>query len=183
MRMKTGTMTRIGLMAAISVVLSYFPEFVLFPPFYKLDFSFVPVLLAGYSLGLVPGLIVLFIKNVGRLLATDTFGVGQLADIMVGTALLVPGVLLYQRNRTLKGAIIGLVVGVCCMVVIGVAANAFILLPVYMGDGLSGFLEANPGFLWVATAPFNAIKGLVISVVTALLYKRLARFLKRGLTA
>ncbi|MDR3051528.1 MAG: ECF transporter S component [Oscillospiraceae bacterium] len=178
-----GRLTRIAMMAAISTVLSFYPEIPLafFAPWLKIDFSFVPILLTGYALGFWPGVIVLLIKNAFKLLQTTSAGVGEVADILVACALLLPAVLAYRRKRTRGRALIGMVIGIVCMTAVGVMANQWILLPLYLGEALPRWSAENPAYLWAAAAPFNLLKGIVICGVTYALYKPLSRFLKNGL--
>lgn len=178
-----GKLARIGMMGAISAVLGFFPEIpmVFFAPFLKLDFSYVPMLLTGYALGFGPGLITLVIKNVFQLLTSNSAGIGQLADMLIGIAMLLPAILIYSTQKSRKTALWGMLAGIVSMMLVGVLSNRYILLPFYYGDGLSGFLAKNPGFLWVAIAPFNLVKGAADCAVTYVLYKRLSPFLKRGL--
>ena len=92
----------------------------------------------------------------------------------------------HTLTARLTGA--ALLLGTVCTAVVGVLVNKFIMLPFYMGafhmdmQGILGF--ANVGgvdsewkLLLLITAPFNLIKGLVISVLTALLYKRVSPIL------
>lgn len=183
--LNTGMMTRIGLMGAISIVLGFFPEIPMafFAPWLKLDFAYVPVLLTGFALGFWPGFIVLALKNLFQLLTTNSAGVGQLADMLIGTAMLLPAVLVYGRMRTRKGALLGILAGILAMAVVGVLANRFIMLPVFLGAGFTAFMEKNPYILWIGVLPFNLIKGAAVGLITFLLYKYLAPFLKRGLKA
>lgn len=184
-RMDVGKLVRIGMMAAVSTVLGFFPEIPMafFAPWLKLDFAYVPMLLTGFALGFWPGFAVLTVKNIFQVITTNSAGVGQLADMLMGTAMLLPAVLIYNRNRTRKGALIGMAVGVIGMVIVGVLVNRFLLLPVFLGDRFVGYMQDNPYILWIAVVPFNLIKGVAVSAVTFLLYKHLSQFLKRGLRA
>lgn len=184
-RMDTGMMTRIGMMCALSTVLGFFPEIPMafFAPWLKLDFAYVPMLLTGFALGFWPGFIVLLVKNLFQLLTTNSAGVGQIADMLMGVAMLLPAVLIYRANRTRKGALVGMVTGTLAMIVIGVLVNRFLLLPFFMGDSFAAYMEKNPYVLWIAVAPFNLVKGASVSLVTFILYKHLSPFLKRGLKA
>ena len=125
----TMMITRVGVLGAIAAVLAYIPGIPIIPPIYKLDFSNVPALLGGFSMGPLPGLCILLIKDLVSLLNTSSMGVGELADIMTGAAMMIPAALIYKRRRTLKGALIGLAVGVVSMVAVGAAANYFIMIP------------------------------------------------------
>lgn len=181
-RMDIGRMARVGMMCAISVVLAYLEiPLTFFAPWLKLDLSYAPVLLTGFALGFPSGFAVLAVKNVIHLLTTTSGGVGQLADLLVGTAMLLPATLVYGRVRNRKGALTGMLLGTLAMVVVGVLSNRFILLPFFFGDGFADFMAKNPAYLWTAAAPFNAVKGVVVSAITFVLYKHLSPFLKRGL--
>jgi riboflavin transporter FmnP len=52
-----------------------------------------------------------------------------------------------------------------------------------MGEQIVAYLDERPMILWTAVAPFNFIKGLLISLITFVLYKRLSPFIKKGLKA
>jgi riboflavin transporter FmnP len=177
-RMSTAYMTYLALMIALSIMLNYFPEIPLafFAPWLKLDFSFVPMLLIGFSLGPVASVIALVITNLVHLLGTTTFGVGQLANIIIGLCFLLPPTMMYRKKRVLKTAIIGTVLGTLLMTVAGLLANKFILVPALLGDKIAGFDMA--GYLFTAIVPFNLLKGTINGAITFLLYKRLSGVLK-----
>ncbi len=177
-RMSTAYMTYVSLMIALAILLNYFPEIPLafFAPWLKLDFSFVPMLLIGFSLGPVASIIALVITNLVHLLGTTTFGVGQLANIIIGMCFLVPPTLMYRNKRTLKTAITGTIVGILLMTVAGVLANKFILVPALLGDKVAGF--DMTGYLLTAIVPFNLLKGAINGSIAFALYKRLSRILK-----
>ena len=177
------TISRIGMMGAIAALLGFFPEIPMafFAPWLKLDFAYVPMLLTGFSLGFLPGLIVLVIKNLFQLLTTNSFGVGQIADMIMGLSLLLPASLVYHFRRTRAGALTGMVAGIAAMTAAGVLSNLFLLLPTFLGDGFTAYMESHPTLVWASIIPFNLIKGVSVCLVTYLLYKHLSPFLKRGL--
>jgi riboflavin transporter FmnP len=97
----------------------------------------------------------------------------------------------YQRQHTIKDAIISLAGGSLVMTVISGAMNYFVLLPLYSNfipvDELivafSAFMPTIHTKLDVvlfSVIPFNLIKVLLISTVTFLLYKRLNPLMKGG---
>ena len=184
--LSTGVMTRIAILAAAASIL-----FLLEIPivaFYKLDLSNIPVLLGAFSMGTVPGLIILGLKSAIGLLHSSSAGVGELADFIMGTALLIPASLIYHRNKTRKNALIGMIVGTVCTAVVGVIVNKFIMLPFYMGAfhmDMEGIIKAAKvsgidtewKLLLLITGPFNLLKGAVLSAVTFLIYKPLSPIL------
>ena len=106
----------------------------------------------------------------------------------MGLAMILPAALLYQRNKTRKTALTGMLAGVCCAVFVSVFVNKWIMLPFYMGAfhmtmeelvqaAHWGGVDSEWKLLLLITAPFNLIKGLTISILTALLYKRVSPIL------
>ena len=184
--LSAGTMTRIAILAAAASIL-----FLLEIPivaFYKLDLSNIPVLLGAFSMGTVPGLIILGLKSAIGLLHSSSAGVGELADFIMGAALLIPASMIYHRSKTRKNALAGMIAGTICMAIVGVLVNKFIMLPFYMGafhmdmDKIVAFanvagVDTEWKLLLMITGPFNLLKGAVLSVVTFLIYKPLSPIL------
>ena len=183
----TANLTRMAILAAVASVL-FLIEIPLGMPFYKLDLSNIPVLIGAFSMGPLAGTIVLGVKSLIGLTHSSSAGVGELADFIMGLAMILPASLIYQRNKTRKTAMIGMLTGVFCAVVVSVFVNKWIMLPFYMGafhmtmDQLVqaahwGGVDSEWKLLLLITAPFNLIKGLVISILTAVLYKRVSPIL------
>ncbi|QUC67376.1 ECF transporter S component [Aristaeella hokkaidonensis] len=185
-RFSVGVMTRVAILAAAASIL--FLIQIPIVAFYKLDLSNIPVLLGAFSMGPVPGMMILALKSLIGLLSSSSAGIGELADFIMGTALVLPAALIYQQNKTRKSAIIGMAIGTLCMVVAGVLANKYIMLPFYMGafhmdmDGILRFanvagVDSEWKLLLMITGPFNLLKGVVLSVVAGLIYKPLSPIL------
>ena len=183
----TPYLTRMAILAAIAFVLFLIQIPVV--AFYKLDLSNIPVLLGAFSMGPVAGVVILAVKCLLALTRTTSAGIGDLADFIMSAALIIPASVIYHRNKTRKTALIGMAVGTLCMIVAGVLANKFIMLPFYMGAyhmDMAGILKfANVAgvdsewkLLLMITAPFNLLKGVILSVVTGLIYKPLSPLLK-----
>jgi len=182
----TFNLTRMALLAAVSSIL--FLIEIPIVAFYKLDLSNLPVLLGAFSMGTLPGLIILGIKSLIGLLHSSSAGVGELADFIMGAALVVPASLIYHRNKTRKNAIVGMAIGTVCMIAVAVLANKYIMLPFYMGayhmdmEGILAYagvagVDSEWKLLLMITAPFNLLKGIVLSLVTGLIYKPLSPLL------
>ncbi len=182
----TKNLTTMAILAAIASVL-----FLLDIPvvaFYKLDLSNIPVLLGAFSMGTLPGLIILVIKSAIGILHTTSGGIGELADFIMGAALIIPASVMYHRNKTRKTAILGMVTGTLCMAVAGVLVNKWIMLPFYMAAfhmDIEGIIKAAKvaavdsewKLLLLVTGPFNLLKGGVLSLLTGLIYKPLSPLL------
>lgn len=182
----TPYLTRMAILVAVASILFLIEIPVV--AFYKLDLSNLPVLLGAFSMGPLAGVIILALKSAIGLLHSSSAGVGELADFLMGAALVIPAALIYHRNKTRKTAIIGMAVGTLCMVVAGVLANKFIMLPFYMGayhmdmNAILKFanvaaVDSEWKLLLLITGPFNLLKGVVLSIVTGVIYKPLSPIL------
>lgn len=193
---KVRYMTQVGMLAAVATVLMLF-EFPLpfVPEFYKLDISEIPVLLGTFAMGPLAGVMTECIKILLNFVfnGTTTGGVGELANFLIGCSLCVPAGLIYQKMHTKRGALAGLVVGTVFMTLIGCVLNAFVLLPTYaaafgmpldtivqMGHALNPAINGVATFVILAVAPFNLIKGILVSVILLLIYKKVSPILHRA---
>ena len=186
----------VGICGAIAAVLHMldFPLLFMAPEFYKLDFSEVPVLLCGFYLGPSATVACEGVKILLKLLlkGTSTAFVGDFANFVVGCSLVLPAAILYHVKKTRKGAVLGMVVGTLALTVFGSAFNAVYLLPKFsqlfglpldniiaMGTAIHAGVNDVTTFVLLCVAPLNLLKGVAVSVLTALLYKRVERVLFR----
>lgn len=182
----------IGICSAIATVLHMldFPLLFLAPEFYKLDFSELPVLLCGFYLGPSACVACEGVKILLKLLlkGTSTAFVGDLANFVVGCSFVLPATIWYHESKSRHSAIIGLISGTVSLTVFGSAFNAIYLLPkfselyglpldtiVAMGTAIWGGVRNVTTFVILCVAPLNVVKGTLVSVLTMLLYKRVAR--------
>lgn len=189
------TLTKVGVLSAVATILMLFDFPLWFAPnFYKLDLSEVPVLIGGFALGPIAGAMIELVKILLNFVlnGTDTGGVGEIANLIVGCSFIVPAAYIYKHKKSVKSAVIGMVVGTLCLAVIGSALNYFVLLPVYskvFGAPIEAFVNMgnviNPAIVDLKTlvlyavAPFNLFKGIIVSAITLLIYKRISPILHR----
>ncbi len=184
----TTDLTYAALLTALAIILSYFPEIPLafFAPWLKLDFSFTPLLLLGFSIGPGMAIIATVVTNVVHILVGTTGGIGELANIIIGLAFILPPSFMYLKNHTWRGAIVGMLIGIVTMVFAAVLANRFILLPTYFGSGFEQAMGnmgmSVSGYLWGGILPFNLIKGGINCLLVQALYKRLSGFMKKSVS-
>ena len=186
----------IGMFSAIAGVLHCLDFAVPFaPPFYKLDFSELAALIGGFAFGPVASVLIEFLKIMIKLVikSTSTAFVGDLANFLIGCMLVLPASVIYQFRKSKKNAIIGCICGTVIMTVFGTWFNAVYLLPTFSRlfhmdmDVILGMGQAiNPGvkdlttFVILMVAPLNIVKGVVVSVITMLIYKPLSPIIKYG---
>ena len=181
-------MTRIAILGALSAILFMIEVPVI--AFYKLDVSTLPALLGAFSMGPMPGLAILLIKDLFGLLHSGTMYVGELADFIMGAAFILPAALIYRHKKSRKTALLGVITGTVAMTIVGVLVNWLIMIPFYMtafgmpmesiigmAQSAMPFVDTEWELLMYVTAPFNLLKGVVLSALTFLLYKRLSPLL------
>lgn len=179
-----------AMLAAVAFVLQFleFPM-PLSPSFAKFDLSDLPALIGAFAYGPLWGVVIEAVKNALHLFQTQTGGIGELANFLMGAALVFPAGLIYQKHKSRKTALIGCTVGSLCMGVMAALANYFILLPMFeifmpMDEMIEAFAAVIPfihtklDVVLLNALPMNILKGLVVSLITMLLYKRLSPILK-----
>ena len=166
------------------------------PSFYKLDLSELPVMICTFYLGPVAGVVSELIKVTLKLIlkGTSTAFVGDFANFAVGCSFVLPASIVYHSRPSRKRAIWGLAAGTLVMTVFGSAFNAIYLLPKFsalfgmpldvivgMGTKVNGAITSIPTLVLFAVVPFNLLKGVMVSFLTMLLYKRVfSPLLHRG---
>lgn len=194
MGFRVKTLVQIGMLAAVGAILMFFEVPLPFAPsFYEIDFSEVPVMIGTFAIGPWAGAVIELVKIMLKLAlkGTVTMGVGDVANILIGCSLCIPAGLIYRKIHTRKGALIGMVTGTVVMTVAGCVMNAFVLLPSYaalfempmsalieMGTAINSSITGLTSFVILAVAPFNLLKGVLVSIIVFLIYKRLEPILK-----
>ena len=172
--LNTNRFIKLSLLSAIAVILMYidFPVIPIFP-WLKIDLSDVPALMGAFAFGPLAGVIIELMKNLLILIVkgTGTGFVGELANFLVGVALVWPAALVYKKNKTKKTAILGMVLGVLCIEVVGILANVYLLLPAY---GMAMSKAELMQYVTVGLIPFNGIKAILVCGITYALYKKVS---------
>ncbi len=185
-RKLTGT----AMLAAVAYILMFleFP-IPLIPSFIKMDFSELPALIAAFAYGPLSGVLVCLIKNLIHLVNTQTGGVGELSNFLLGAAFVFTAGMFYKKSHNKKGAIIGSLIGALVMGVISLFTNYYVVYPIYTNFmpmeaiiGAYQMIYSGVRNLWdcllVFNLPFTVFKGLCSVVITFLIYKPLSPILK-----
>ena len=192
----TRYITYTAILSAIAGVLMLFEIPLYFAPsFYKLDLSELPVLICTFYLGPVAGVISELVKVMLKLIlkGTSTAFVGDFANFAVGCSFVLPASVFYHSRPSRQRAALGLAVGTLVMTVFGSAFNAIYLLPKFsalfgmpldvivgMGTKVNSAIKSVSTLVLFAVVPFNLLKGVVVSLLTMLLYKRVSPLLHLG---
>ncbi|MBD7912960.1 ECF transporter S component [Clostridium cibarium] len=165
---------KISLLSAIAVILMYI-EVPILPAFgwLKMDISELPVLMGAFAFGPIAGIVIEGIKILLFLLlrGTQTGGVGEVANFIIGISFILPATIIYNRRKSKKNAVIGMIVGALFMEVFAIVANVYFLLPAY---GMAMEPSQLMNYVTAGLLPFNGIKAVLVSVITFLVYKRVS---------
>ena len=177
------------LAAVAGVLMSLEFSVPMMPPFYKVDFSDVPSVIAVFLMGPVSGICVEVIKLSIKLITvgTNTMYVGELANLIAAFLFVWPLWFLYQKlgaNR--KAAVEALLLSIVIRTACACFINANITLPLYakamslpLDEVIRMVASVNPaikdlnGFIILATIPFNVLKVGLNYIVGQLLFVRL----------
>ena len=189
---KTKKLVSIALFAAIATVLMFIEfNIPMTPPFLKVDISGAVILIAVLTLGLKEAVFALLIKDLIHLLSTQTGGVGELADFIMLTAMAVALWLITRNNKDVKKVVIGCVAATAALIAAGAITNAYMLIPFYakvmmpVEAILDMCQKVNPNITSITSyvvwgvVPFNLIKGVILSIITVLLYKKSGKMLEK----
>lgn len=190
---KTKTKTRLiagcGMLTAAAIVLQYMEIPIPFiPSFIKLDFSDLPELIGAFAYGPLAGIFIAFIKNVIHLAASQSGYVGELSNFLLGAVFAGVAGLIYSKHKTMKGALVGGIVGALCMAAVSFPSNLYIVYPFYYNfmprEAVLGAYQAIvPSMksieqsLLVFNVPFTFIKGILCVIISMLIYKPLSPLL------
>ncbi len=189
---KIRNLTVTAVMGAIGAALMFFEIPLPFmPSFIKFDFSELPAILTSFALGPIHGIIVCFLKNLLHLPFGSSAGIGEISNFILGAVFTGIAGIIYKHSKTRKGALIGSISGSFSMAIISVATNYFIVYPLYQKvlgmpeEAILGMYRAimpNCKNLMEALAvfnlPFTLVKGLLVSGICFLVYKKLSVILK-----
>ncbi|ODU57991.1 MAG: ECF transporter S component [Clostridium sp. SCN 57-10] len=177
-RAATRRMTKLGMLAAISVVLVALIHFPIFPAadFLEYDPADIPIFIGTFAFGPGAGLVltavVCVIQGLTVSVKSGIYGI-IMHFLATGSFVLVAG-LIYRRGKNIKSALLALTCGVVTMTLVMVAAN-LVVTPYYTGMPV----EAVKGLLLPIIVPFNLVKAAANSLITFLLYKRVSALLHR----
>lgn len=175
--MNTKKMVTLAMLCAAAFIMVSLIRIPIMPavPFLKYEPKDVIIVIGGFIYGPVSALIVSAVVSfIEFITISDTGVIGLVMNIIssCGFACVASGV--YKLNRTMKGAIIGLVTGVITMVILMLLWN-YLITPLYMKISRDVIVTMLlPAFL-----PFNLLKGLLNMSFTLLLYKPIITALRK----
>lgn len=162
-----------ALFCAVAAICTLFLQFPILPgvTFLQYDPSAIIALIAGFAFGPATGAVVSTIPYLPHVAAQS--GVyGMIMAVIATMSLVLPASLVYKRNTTFKGALIGMGVGAVVCLACCILAN-LVVTPIYMGAPTQAVID----MIVPTLLPFNILKIAINCVVTALVYKPVVKAL------
>lgn len=191
---KLNVMIKVSILGVIALLLQFIEVPIpIFPDFLKIDISDLPALIGAFALGPVHGVAIELLKNILHgIFKGGTAFIGEFANFLIGSVLVISAGTIYKRNKNKTNAILGLAVGTIAMSIAAGLLNYFVLLPLYekvlnfpikavvaMGNKVNhNITDLNSFIIW-AILPFNIIKGILISALTVAVYKSVSPIIHR----
>lgn len=192
-RKRVRWIAKTGILTAVAIVLMFLEmNLPLMPSFLRFDFSEIAVLIAAFSMGPLTAILIELIKNLAHLPFTSSAFVGELANFIVGSFFVGTAGLIYKHHKSRNSAIMGMAIGTVIMTVAASLINYFIMIPFYISLGFpmaeiirltqivgNTMVTDLPSLIVWVFVPFNLFKGIVISLIVGLIYKRVSPLLHR----
>ena len=177
------------------MVLQYleFPVPMFIPAFVKFDFSDLPAILATFLVSPLSGVFVCLLKNVIHIAVSQSAGVGELCNFLLGVVMVIPAWLVYKVKPSKAMAAAAMVAGSLITAIVSIFINYFITYPFYQEayhlpiDAIIGMykeLNGGVGSLWDAliwfNAPFTFVKFFLDSLIVFFIYKPLSKAIRKS---
>ena len=184
-------LTVTAMLSAVAYALMFidFPIPFLIPSFIQMDISELPALIGAFAMGPVCGICVCLVKNLLHLFITTTGGVGELSNFLLGVAFVLPAGLVYKHKKSKKSALIGSLLGAVLMGLVSIPIKYFLTYPIYYNflpeatileayQAILSFVDNILECLVIFNMPFTMVKGLLVAVITMMIYKHISPILK-----
>lgn len=191
-RLTTKEIVLVGMLAALSYVLMLIHLPFKHLGFLEVEFSDIPAIIAGFAYGPIAGILVELIKNLIKVLtATTTGGVGELANFFVNIAFVIPSSILYRRLKGKYRIVTTCTIATICMMIMGIIVNYFITVPLYcnlygldivisLAQSTIPAIKNELSLILIGITPFNLLMGIMMSVVSLLVYKPFHKVISRA---
>lgn len=194
MSIKTSILVKTAMLGSVGYILMFIsmPIPMLFPEFLRIDISDIAGVVGGIALGPLAGVMIELIKNLLQYITgmSSTNGIGEIANFLIGSSFIFVVSRIYKLKHNKSGVVLGLFLGIITMTIVGCISNYFIILPFYstlmpieavieMGAVLNPKVVDTSSFILWIIAPFNIIKGIIISLFTLLIYRKTENLLNK----
>lgn len=177
-RMDVKRLVVLSLMTAIAYAAVVFFRMSVIPaaPFLDYEPKDVIITIGGFMFGPLAALMMSLVTSLLEMVTISGTGpIGALMNFINSAAFACMAAIVYKRVHTIKGAVAGLAAGSVLMTLLMLAWN-YLVTPLYMGTDR----ETVAAMLLPVFLPFNALKAVLNSAITMLLYKPLSNVMKKA---
>lgn len=191
--------SRVAMFSALATVFYIWLKFPLpiFPSFLEVNFSNLFIIIGSFITGPIGGALICLIRfGIKCAVGTSTAFVGELTDLLLSLAICMPCSIIYLKNHTRKGGLIGISFSLLSWVISSVLINWFISLPFYIDFFFGGSIDVIVGilsktikgvtndnymlyYLTMGVLPFNLLVGFVNCLLATVVYKKISQLLNR----
>ena len=179
-RLYIDRMVKLGMLTALSIILVYAIHFPIFPSasFLEYDMADVPILIGTFLFGPWWGLALTAVVSLLQwlLVSPQSLWVGAVMHFFATGSYVVAAGLIYSHHKTRSAALFGMALGALLQTLMMIPMNLIFTVHFF---GVPK--EAVMALLPTAIIPFNAIKTVANSIITFLLYKRVAKLFEKNL--
>jgi riboflavin transporter FmnP len=170
-------MVKMGVLAALSIVLMMLIHFPIIPAaaFLEYEPADVPILIGGFLFGPLAGFIITVVVALIQAFTVSAASgwVGFVMHVIATGTLVMVSSFIYKHLHTFKGAIAALAAGALCMTLVMIPSNLFFSVRFFNIP-----YDTVKGMLLTAIIPFNLIKAVINSVIVILVYKSAGKVLR-----
>lgn len=174
MESNTKKVVTIGMLSALAYIIMLVGRIPIVS-FLKYDPKDVIITIGGFIFGpLTSFLISVLVSFVEMFTASDTGIIGCIMNMLSTCAFACTAAFFYKKKHTLKGGIIGLILGTILMTAIMLLWN-YLITPLYLGTPREEVVK----MLFPVFLPFNLLKGGLNTAITLLIYKPVVTALRK----
>ncbi|WP_347562701.1 ECF transporter S component [Clostridium sp. HBUAS56010] len=177
MNKKTGKLTVMAMLCALAFVAVVAIRIPLIPvaPFLEYEPKDIIIMTGGFLFGPMSSVAISVIVSLIEMFTISSTGIiGLIMNILSTIAFVYPAAWLYKKYHSMKGALVGMILGSILMTLVMVLWN-YLITPIYMGYPRDAVVK----LLLPAIVPFNLLKSGINTALTLLIYKPLSNALKR----
>lgn len=171
------TWVAMAMLTAVAYVIMYLSK--MLPSvngFLDFDFKDVVICISGFIYGPVPAAIIsIVVALIEMVTISHTGPIGLIMNILATCSFCCTATFIYKKHHTMKGAVIGLSLGVIALVVVMLLWN-YLITPIYQKIPR----EVVAAMLPTVFLPFNLAKGGMNMAATLLLYKPVVTALRKA---
>lgn len=176
-KMATKTITSLAMLTGIAYVVMLVSKLMPGVMFLDFDFKDVVICIGGFTFGpMAAAIMSILVAFIEMITVSHTGPIGFIMNALATCAFCCTACYVYKKKHTKSGAVLGLSLGVVCLVVVMLLWN-YLITPLYM----TGFSRADvAAMLPTLFLPFNLAKGGMNMAATLLLYKPVVTTMRKA---